>query len=66
MFALIFFQKIHQRYPSGWNRSEIFCSGHTAQAFATATFMAKEYGEQVSGMLSVPTGWRQPLEPCEF
>lgn len=26
--------------------NESFASGHTAQAFATATFMAKEYGEQ--------------------
>ena len=49
------------RRPDGTDQ-ESFASGHTAQAFATATFMAKEYAELVFGMLSVPMAWRQPLE----
>jgi hypothetical protein len=47
MFALTFGLKSlsNVRRPDDSDH-ESFASGHTAQAFATATFMAKEYGER--------------------
>ncbi|WP_160143954.1 phosphatase PAP2 family protein [Chryseolinea soli] len=47
MAALTFsFKSItHEERPDGKDEFS-FPSGHTAQAFATATFMAKEYGDQ--------------------
>jgi membrane-associated phospholipid phosphatase len=46
MYALTYsFKSLTKvRRPDGTDQ-ESFASGHTAQAFATATFMAKEYGE---------------------
>ena len=47
MVALTFSLKSlsNVRRPDGTDQ-ESFASGHTAQAFATATFMAKEYGDR--------------------
>jgi hypothetical protein len=47
MYALTFSLKAFSNVerPDGTD-NESFASGHTAQAFATATFMAKEYGNQ--------------------